>query len=229
MMQRDYFVRNHDLLSFLAGTTAVKLRLKENVFRYHMREVALMIERQATRTEEEIKNEYKGNQSPYNLHAKTLGSVPELMKSLRTGFDEIFLLHVFRNLVCMDIREDVVFDERGSALGGLFFTQEGDRYEQFLQLMLYSPMVNSEKVKKIMISEDDVLELVGINTKHLVLLKVLLEKQNTREGKEYVVDAFLSQVQSVQILPVNSGLLNFPYYQYSLEVDHIYDFFHEEK
>lgn len=237
MMNREYFVRNHNAVTFLAGTLAVKLRVKEGVFRYTMEQVSKMIDAQQNFTPKQIELEFRSNEREtgittgiYNLYKKLFSSPVELVKMLKVGFDEIFLLHLFRNLACVDIGDIITFDDNGKTNTRNFSAYISDAdpmYETFFNEMFYSVLLNSKKAKKRVVTTLADFEELKITSFNKVLLEQFLEAQKTVTGRQFVIDAALTTVSADEIIPVNITLLNEAYYKYSEMLDPVYDIFHE--
>lgn len=236
MMNRDYFVRKHDPITLLAGTLAVKLRVKEGVFRRTMKEVSEMIEAQGHLTPEYIRSEFYNNEretnitrANYKASERIFSSPTELVKTLRIGFDEIFLLHLFRNLTCVDIDSAVKFADDGTTntVKMNAWVQDADpMYEAFFESMFHSTVLNSMRLRKSVITNRTDLEALKIASVNTKLLDRFLATQTSVEGKQFVIDAALTSVSVDEIIPMNIILLNVAYYKHAEVLDPIYDIFH---
>lgn len=232
MINRDYFLRNNNLTTFLAGTIAVKLRVKEGFFRYNLREISQAIEKQKFVSPEEIKREFYQDDrtaSIYNLYSGTFESTKTLLSILRIGFDEIFLLHLFRSLVSMDITGWNDFTDKGNVhpLRGIVVASEDDKHFLFLKLMLYSPTNNRIPVARERSSTaKDLFDIGVVADTDRKILEVFLDRQDSFSAKAFILDAYCTNLHTGdKILPLNVALINEPYYIYARAVDHIYDYF----
>lgn len=239
MLNRDYFIRKHDALTLLAGTLAVKLRVKEGVFRYRMREVSSMIELQKFLTPEQIRDEYKANERlsgitgmQYNSRKRTLSSTEQLMQTLRIGFDEIFLLHLFRDLVCVDIEGGIVLDDNGftNKVGNVWVEDLDPMYEQFFKTMFITPKLNSMPIKNKVITTTEDLNRIQLGLPNFFeLLDEFLSDVTDKVERQFIIDAAMVDVEEPEVVPVNMNLLNEVYYKYSDIIDSVYDIFHKLK
>lgn len=97
-MEREYFSKRNNLYDILAGTFAIKLQVKEDYYVKSAQLVQEMIDKDADQTDREKLTETI-------RRVNILGTSTIVDRDfLNTGYDEILLLHMFRDLISPDIK-----------------------------------------------------------------------------------------------------------------------------